>query len=315
MDSKKDVPSEQMKVIRDLGKDYGKGRSWIYFEDHSRGYMPYIPDKLGVLDTIRFLEKLIDAIQDIEKMKPRGLHIMGTAYMYDFTDSGWETSQVMWNKEAVGKRPYSVADEGIRASMAKWKRTKEVWEVDIFCMHSVVNDPKYDRPVFPHILMIIDHKSGMPIDQKVLMPEDDALMLCQYVGELMRRIGKPEKILVHGAVMKEILSVMGQVTGVPVETGYLKHLEVFKNDFQKSFDSMGPGGKNENSLFSCFGLSDEQIGSLLELAGADSEEELAEMLAKSLRGGFFPGDIESADEIIWQSPSGMRAAETVGRFL
>lgn len=288
IDRKEDVPEEQMEIIRKLGRNYGRGRGWIYFENHARGYAPYIPDQQDVLNTARFLEKLIEALEQIEKVKPRGMHLMGCGYIHELKDSEWKTGMTEWNQEELKKLPFTVDDEALKAEATKWKKRKVVWEVDIITMDSVINDEKYDRPLFPYLLLAVNHSNGQVVYQQLLEPADDPASLCQYMIGLMKEYGMPEKIVVFGKMMKEIFSPLQNVIGLKVETGRINHLMEYAEGLKKNAFHRNPGA--EGRSLKAFGLKDDEIAALLEMSGADTEEELIQMLGKMAEEAFGNGN-------------------------
>ena len=287
MDPKEDVPPEQMEVIQKLGRNYGKGRKWIYFENHARGYFPYIPDRQDVLNTTRFLEALMEALPRIEKMKPRGVHLMGLGFIHKLEQSEWKTGVTKWNQAELRKLPFAVHGERLNSEAAKWKKLKTTWEVDLILLHSLVKDEKYDRPLFPYMLVVMDHKKGFVIYQQLLEPSDDPPALCQYLTDFMKDQGIPKKILVSGYTMKEVLSALQSAIGVPVETDRLNHMKEFKEAFQRNY--LNRNNDTNGSMLKAFGLTEEEIASLLEKSGAETEEELIKMLESNLESSFGNG--------------------------
>ena len=336
IDHKEDVPPEQMKVIRKLGRKYGKGRKWIYFENHARGYLPYIPDQQDVLNTTRFLEKLLEALTQIGRLKPHGFSLVGHGFTYKLEQSEWKTTITAWNQKELRKLPFAVFDEGLKAEAAGWRRLKTTWEVDISLLHSMVNDEKYDRPLYPYMLLVMDHKKAELIHQQLLEPADAPPVLCSYLAGLMKERGIPKKVLVHGDTMKEVLSALQSAIGVPVEIGSLNQTEQFMEGFQSNLMNMDPG--EGGSILKSIGLSDEEIADLLKLSGVDTEMELIQMLGTQagaafakrrsgslfgnpeeddiddILGGnggydgidFWGSDDEDDYELIWQEPKNMR---------
>ena len=324
MDRKEVIPPEQMEVIKKLGRNYGKGRKWIYFENHARGYCPYIPDQQDVINTTRYLEKLIEALPQIEALKPRGMHLMGHGFVHKSEKSEWKTDMIVWNQNELSKLPVVVQNDALKNESAKWKKLNSLWEVDITHMNSMVEDEKYDRPLFPHLLFVLDHSTGMVIYQQMLEPSDDNLAVCRYLSNLMSNHGIPKKILVSGDIMEELLSVLESAVGVPVEIAKKSHINDFKRGLQRDMGRMGP--EADGSMLRSIGLKDEEISALMKMAGVKTEEALVELLGEKFRdeygndfGGMYLGGPEDDDlpdlddyydegdyELVWQEPKNMR---------
>ncbi len=292
MDKKEDVPEEQMAVIKKAGLKYGKGREWIYFENHARGYLPYIPDQKDVRNTTRFLERLLETLPLIEQVKPRGWHIPGAGHVYVQTKDGWKLGKAQWDRKELKHLPIAAIKQ-VPGAVEKIKKLKTSWEIDLVMTESIVDDKEYDRPLFPYMLVILDHKNGAEIFHVVLKPEDDPINLCMNLTNLIAEYGQPKKILVSGEIMKEILTPVEKALGLPIEIDHLRYMKLFIENYQKMFLS---AGLNTKAFMKEMGLDDKQIQMLLQLAGVNSEEDAFDD---------FDFDDEE-DEIAWNENGSMR---------
>lgn len=213
---------------------------------------------------------------------------MEYGYIHELKDSEWKTGMAMWNREELKKLPFTVDDEALKAEAGKWKKRKVVWEVDITTMDSVINDEKYDRPLFPYLLLAVNHSNGQVVYQQLLEPADDPASLCQYMIELMKEHGMPEKIIVSGKMMKAIFSPLQSTIGLKVETGRLYHLMEYAEGLKKNAFHRNPGA--EGSSLKALGLKDDEIATLLEMSGVDTEEELIQMFGKMAKEAFGNGN-------------------------
>ncbi len=298
-DKKSDIPEEQLDVIKKLKLDFGRGRKWLYFEDHARGYAPYIPDARGVQDLIRYMEQLLPCLDLIEKMKPRGLHLVDHGYIYAQKEREWKLGVTSWNPEELGKLHMAPQDDTLLKNMAgKWKQLNVTWELDVIAMDLRIDDENYDRPLFPHLLLIADHKSGGIIYQNMLPPECGLPELCGEVTELMINHGRPKKILVSGSFMKQILSAMEEATGVPLKAAPLPHIMNYKASLLGHLQAQYLN-EQDGSIFRQFGLKDDEVQTLMAMAGVNSEDELLSLLSESVGymkdplGGMFLGSPEN----------------------
>ena len=268
MDPETEIPEEQMDIIRKLGLDFGKGRNWVYFENHARGYAPYIPDQADVKQTIRFLEQLVKAIPLIGQMKPRGLHIPDQGFIFEKDGPEWKLGLLTFNTAEMCRLPIAlISDEKeLKDTVSKWKKLDSSWELDIVFMRSLIDDEKYDRPLAPHMLLIMDHETGAPVYQDLLEPECGSAQLCQQISAVMAEYGRPKEIIVPGPVMKEILSVLDTSGQVPVRIAKLRHLDRFASEMLEKMNSASP----MLDMINMMGLDEEEVNSMLEMMGASS---------------------------------------------
>ena len=322
-DRKKDVPDEQMEVINKLKLNFGRGRKWIYFGNHARGYLPYITDQEDVRILIRYMEQLLPCLDQIEKSRPHGLHLMDSGFVYEKKNETWTLKMVVWNLKEMRRLPLLETTGLVRSMSSSWKQRKDVWEVDLALLHSRIDDEKYDRPLYPYMLLIVDHITGAIIYQELLDPECGPVKLCITLTELMQKNGKPKEILVSGNIMKEIFTVLEQDTAVPVKITDLKKLNEFKEALLRDMAVSAPGGMEAGSFFRNIGLKEEEINQLMALAGVNSEQELMDSFMDKFQkmmgsdGGMFFGkedyeydedeydedEFDEVDEVIWERTS------------
>ena len=316
-DRKQDVPDEQMAVIKELKLNFGKGRDWLYFEKHARGFLPYIPDQEEVRVLIRYMEQLLPCLDQIEKKKPRGFHLIHHGFDYTLRDGSWKLESVIWNTQEMGKLPLTEKTGNVRQLSSSWKQLNATWEVDLALIHARIDDENYDRPLYPYMLLIVDHKIGSVIFQEILNPLCDPPELCKKMIELMHQNGKPKEILVSGPIMKEIFSVLERDTDVPVTEASLTNLEEFKKGLLQHMSASCFNDAGAGSFLEHMGLKEEEIQSLLDIAGVDSEQDLLTQLSERFQslsspdGGMFfgsPLDYDGWDDsrIIWDNPSTLR---------
>ena len=303
-DMKKDVPKEQMAVIKQLKLDFGRGRKWVYFENHARGYLPYIPDRTDVLTLIRYMEQLLPCLDLIKQVTSKsGIRLMGQGYVYKAEGGSWNLHKVFWNTEELCRLPLLQTDGHAKKVCSTWKRLKTVWEIDLVLLNSRIDDKDFDRPLYPYMLLVVDHGSGTVVYQNLLMPESGIPEICSELTELMQAHGRPKKILVTGSVMKEMLSALGELTDVPIKKSPLNNLMQFKEGLLHQIAAGSIDGHFFEDFIKNIGLTPDEIKSLLKTANAESEEDLFNKLAERVMmmengsgGVFFENPFSNADD-------------------
>ena len=292
MDTRDLVSKEQLAIIKKLGRKYGAGRKWVHFQDYARGYIPYIPDGQGVRQTTRCLEKLLEAFPLIEKIKPRGMHIVDHVYQYALDGDLWQLSVAQVDRDEMAKLWISAENEGLRKAAAAWPKLKESWEIGLMSAGYSIDDKKYDRPLFPFILVAVDHKTGYALSQELLSPDKGPQEICGIVTSWMQQAGRPKELLVSGQVMAEILSAAGEITGIPVRITVLSRFNEFREAFRKEFGTKTGSSDPERLVHEMIEqLSGGDTEGFLGMLGMSSEEELMKTLYENVLSGHggFPG--------------------------
>lgn len=230
-----ELTKKELQVIRDLGLKFRGKNEWIYFQSFMKGYAPYILDGGQVVKLKLVLRQLFMALNAIIEKRLEVNFEKGNSLFrrYDDEKGLWLTFEA---PIIIPPRQYMMPvleDDLLVARLHKQKPTKDEIEIDTLFLNTVINDKKFDRPLLPKMLIIADHKSGMIIDQNMLLPEDDEVQ--EIIGSVINyflKIGKPKTIYVRDEYIESLLCDLCKRTNVSLMIkGNLKEIDAFARAF------------------------------------------------------------------------------------
>lgn len=198
MGDRDEVPSQQKKIIRELGLKYrGKG-NWPYFLSFQKRFYSYHinNDELNVF--INVLERLVDIIQKYYQHKidvDYDREEMIYAYM---KDNQW-IYEARVRKDDIDKMiPIELTDWQYLQKCMKQPQTHNQLIIDLAYLSGGMRDQNYDKPINPLIFIVMDLQSQTILTMNILKPEEDELFYCiRFLCEYMENHGKPETVFIR----------------------------------------------------------------------------------------------------------------------
>ena len=194
---REEVPSAQKKIIKDLGLKFRGKKQWIYFESYKKGYIPYILDADEVFLLTKCYQQLHMALRALIEENLKVDFEAGETLVrnYDEEKKMWLCFAAPMLCPRRGYPNLTLQDDLIVAKMKKQKQSEAALELDIIYMNSAVKDKKFDRPVNPKLLLLMDHNQRNVIGQDMLTPEDDEVqaILNIFVNFIMQ-YGRPMEV-------------------------------------------------------------------------------------------------------------------------
>ena len=229
LDKKNEVSPDELRIMDELGLDFGEGPNWIIFRRSEPGFCLYDLDAEEVGLCIFYLERLIQAVKLIPDVTPRGKHIYDSEYIYAEENGEWRLSiHKSPASPSLPINPMNLSPD-VESKLKNIPRTKEIWEIDIFDLGARVDDDKYDKTLFPSMLLVINHKGGDFIHKKMLLPDDNFVSVCEELISLMQKTCVPRKIIVQGPVMREGIRSLTSFFGITMEINELSYLNDFSD--------------------------------------------------------------------------------------
>ena len=233
--SRDELTSRELKIIKDLGLKFRGKNNWIYFHSFKKGYAPYILDQEEVLQETEILKHLYMSLTAYIK---KGLEVdfeKGNTLMrmYNPKDELWMNFEAPLQIPEKRHIAPVLEDELLISKLGKMKQIKRVWELDIAYLGSIINDKKYERPVFGRVCILGDSETGIVINQNMVAPTDDDIQtIFNVVIPPIMELGKPQKILVRDEYIYYILKDLCHRTKIKLEIkGRLNVVDSFIHEF------------------------------------------------------------------------------------
>ena len=235
---------EDLQLIKKFGLKFRGRNQWPMFRSYRPGYVPWFLTKKEALFLTVALEQAIDVAvrfrEDEGLLTPRGKN----KYLIRVPDKIediilWEDR---WMKPAPVKKTRVFDDRVDEVRMQKIKkkavRTSNIWEIELAFSPTPVREKK-ERPYFPRMLAVIDHRSIMGLDFHIFEISSDTSEFRNHFLDFLEKHGAlPKEILVGNDETLQIIAPITSLLKINVKSGSkLLAMEEFNNamfDFFKA---------------------------------------------------------------------------------
>ncbi|MDV3428350.1 MAG: hypothetical protein LIR50_15245 [Bacillota bacterium] len=235
--NREEVQKEQKQVIKDLCLKFRGKNQWIYFESYKKGYVPYILDEKETLLLTKCLKQFILTIRAFREQKLNVNFEKGETLLhrYDNKKKNWVNENV---KLPFYENEYPILvlqDEILKNKIKKQPKINAVLELDMAYMNSIITDKKYDRPVNPKLMLMMDHSNDMVIGQHMLTPENNEIdiIINMFINFVMK-YGRPKQILIRNPLIFSLLVDICEYCSVSIaKRKLLRSVDSFLNEYRK----------------------------------------------------------------------------------
>ncbi len=214
-----EVSPQQKKIIKELGYRFrGKG-NWVYFESYKPGYIPYIPDQQEVRLLMDVYPQLIQAIdslfaEEIDVDFENGMCLMRR---FDAQTGHYINSSVKVPDKEDDQSVYTLSNEVQKRQLKKKKQNNQHIIMDLCYMKSAVIDKKYDRPVLPQILFVVDWDTELILAADMLHPGDNvASAILTRLCDCVMKMGRFKAVILRNMLIYDVIEKTCEELGIEV---------------------------------------------------------------------------------------------------
>lgn len=232
---REELMPEERQVIKSLNLRFRGKNNWIYFRSYSPGYYPW---RLSDEEVQLMIDALQNFVMAFRAMTEKGTivdfeHGETLFRMYSPEQELWLTSAAPMPPIPTIRRKLILDNEMLTQQLARKKKTGAQIDFDATFMPSPVQESKGKRPYFPRLLLVMDRREGLVLDQHIMDPaEDFGPALIDMLSGYVRKNGKPLAIHVRdtriGAYIEDFCSKVGvklvDDKGVPAIDAFLESL-------------------------------------------------------------------------------------------
>lgn len=204
-------------VMKQLGLKFRGANAWPLFRSYRPGCFPWHIEQEEARMLICALEQLLEVAPRFSEnpslFMPGGEH----EYLVRVKKNNrWEDSvqRITFRQEATLEL---MMNEEALEHLRKMMPGKLTLEMDLFMMHTPVQEKAKERPFFPFMLMVVDHESGMILGFEMLtpLPSMDA-MLSEVPAVVVEKLAEgfpPREVLVKDAMLYLLVQPVAQEAG------------------------------------------------------------------------------------------------------
>jgi len=214
---REELSEKQRSIIKELGYKYRGKNQWLYFMSYQLGYYPYNYNQDEVRRMIKYITRLIEALEYYHHNNLTINFDHGNMYLFSYDQN---TRQWAGVEQELPFRMYQfqkriLTDEKLMQKLRTVNKGKLVLEADIAYMGTSIDDKKYDRPVNPRLCLIGDSTSGMILNADMIEPNEDAnVKLVEKIIGLTLNCGAPKEIRVGNVIVEAMLEQICEICGI-----------------------------------------------------------------------------------------------------
>ncbi|WP_236011730.1 DUF6930 domain-containing protein [Alicyclobacillus fructus] len=243
-ESSRDVTEQDRAVMKQLGLRFRGENAWPVFRSHRPGYLPwYLTRDEAKLLTVALSQATVVASRIRQQSDllepPQPNQILTRRRVKDGTSFEWidvwtETPQYTLSASEI---PPIRVDEVILKRIRRQETRRGEWEVDIFYAPFAVEEG--ERPMFPRMLMCVDHASGIVLQVHAAAHETYAQESVDKLLETMLAGGCPATFLFQRPEVGTLLRPIAEGLGIELrQEDWLPALEEAREALEQ-----GLGGK------------------------------------------------------------------------
>jgi hypothetical protein len=226
-ESRADLESEDLAVIKQLGFKFRGGQAWPLFRSFRPGYMPWFITGAES----RFLAAAIGQafiVGMTVKEKPDALNPPHPGeYLVRVAVAGkdepewhdeWLEPSPPLDEETVGTVPDVPVEPQLIARVRDKARLRGgTWEVDINPLLAPIGGPG-ERPYIPLQILVVDHESGIVLDTDMKSLSDYLTGFREHFVEVLNGLGRmPDRILLANRRTEAVLAPIAAALQIPLE--------------------------------------------------------------------------------------------------
>jgi len=234
------LEKEDLQLIKKLGLRFRGRNEWPMFRSYMPGYVPWFLTKKEALFLTTAIEQSIDVALRFREDEGLLTSPGGNEYLVRVPDKIedivlWEDR---WMKPApAGKtRVFDDRVDEVRIQKIKSKavRTDAIWEIEIAFSPTPIREKK-ERPYFPRILAIMDHRSMIALDFYMFEISSDASKFRNHFLDFLEKNGAlPQEILIRKEETLQLIAPIASLLKIHVRP--VSELLAYEEFYHSMFD-------------------------------------------------------------------------------
>lgn len=222
---KRELESEEKRIVRQLGLNFKGANAWPYFRAYRPGWFPWLVDLQEAQWALLALEQLLDVAPRLKGDRRLVARKPGTStYFVRVADGGGEIRA--WHDEKIECPPPSTPIE-LSVPMSLLGAVRGIERSDLTIELDVAPSPmpigtKGERPQMPYLMLAVEPDSSFVLGAQLLMVDGEMeSMWAQVPAKLLEMIAshkmRPGRIVVRTPWVAAVLGRMCQELGIVIE--------------------------------------------------------------------------------------------------
>lgn len=218
------LEKEDLQLIKRLGLKFRGRNGWPVFRSYRPGYVPWFLTKEEALFLTTAIEQSMDVALRFREDEDLLTSPCGNKYLIRVPDKIedvflWEDK---WIKPVPAEKVRMFDDHVDEVRIQRIKRkavqTDAIWEIEMAFSPTPVWEKK-ERPYFPRILAVMDHRSMLALDLYMFEISSDASKFRSYfLSFLEKNKALPRKILVRNDETLQLIAPIASLLKIHVRS-------------------------------------------------------------------------------------------------
>lgn len=226
---REELPTEQKKMIRELGLKFRGRGEWPFFFSFKKRYVPYTPDADEVKDLILVYRGLIAVFQAYREKEVSADYENGEFlwYIYHDKEKQWRYEIHGMPEDAGWDYPLvELEDEILKKKLQKRPAVDGELQVDYVYLNGSVKEERYDRPVNPLAFLVVEGKSGMVVTVDIIKPEENEIdIVLSFFVQFIEQVGRIRTVKARNPWILSALQDLCEYCGIELLNEDMPELE------------------------------------------------------------------------------------------
>lgn len=196
--SRDETTPRDRQIIDRLGYKFRGRNNWVYFRKYDKVFAPSELKRNEVLDMITSLAELNELlkayIEDEVSVDFEEDEILMREYNNE--ENSWINYATKFEVPGAYYKIYDLDNELEKRRLKKKKSSFSVIEADVIYLPTIIDDDRFEGPILPRFLTVVDEKREYIIEQYPLKPSDNYLeLLFKIIVNYIMNNDKPKKII------------------------------------------------------------------------------------------------------------------------
>ena len=202
MGDREEVPTQQKKIIKELGLKFRGRGNWPYFISYKKRYFPYHINDEQAQIFIKVIKKLIEIVTAYANHEI-DIKFNEEEIINAYQSNGQWFYEPLCLPEAFDKfTPIEIDDEEILQQIHSASDNNHGLIMDLTYLNISISDKSYPRPINSLLFIVLDEESQMILGTHLLDPEDDEISLVlSFLVDYILKTGKPSRLFVRNPII------------------------------------------------------------------------------------------------------------------
>ncbi|WP_270599298.1 DUF6930 domain-containing protein [Faecalicoccus pleomorphus] len=236
-----EIEPEQRKLIQDLGLHYKGTNDWTYFYSFEPRYVPVSLNRDEVVQCTKIMEilnKAVDMVMEDQECLPdfeNGELLMAG---WDSDQEGEEPSLTIYPlpvPNTLPRFPTIKVEDSVLEEYKEYERSDMELVMDLNYLFTPIDDPDYDRPINPLLVLAYDLKEDFILAGDVLtLDHDEMETVVSIFFHIIEKYGIPKKLYARNPRILIGMEYLCEQLQIEIINDPLQELDDIYQDIQQT---------------------------------------------------------------------------------